>query len=395
MPRSPGSAVTPDTLPFLPTRKPLDQELMKPVRHCLPRLAGTLFIAGLLGATGCRSPGPKPGATTPKVTLRSATVMHFPGANRASPDEPGECDCNSPLHWDGDTLYVFNSVAHPWRASGPDLARLGETSQRAEYNNVVEGGRWIESTWRTKDGTLYGWYHFEPTGLCPETTLTAPRIGMLRSRDNGARWEDLGVILEPRPNTLNCASRNFYFAGGNGDFTVMLDHQQEWLYFLFSTYAGEPAEQGVAIARLRWFERDDPVGRVRKWHAGTWNEPGRGGKVTPIFAVHTDWHHEDADALWGPSIHWNTHLRQYVMLLNRASDYRWRQEGVYVSFNPDLSNPAGWTPPEKILGDLKADGWYPQVVGLNAKSRETDKLAGRTARLFVRGESHWEIEFEP
>jgi hypothetical protein len=329
----------------------------------------------------------------PKATLRPAEILHFPGANRPSPEEPGECDCNSPLHWDGNTLYVFNSAGHPWRASGPDLARLGQDYLQIEYSNVTEGGRWIESTWRVKDGTLYGWYHFEPAGLCPETTLTAPRIGALRSRDNGAHWQDLGVIIEARPNTLHCASRNFYFAGGTGDFSVMLDRKEEWLYFLFSTYAGETPEQGVAVARLRWSQRDDPVGKVRKWHAGAWNEPGRGGRVTPIFTAQTDWHQEDADALWGPSIHWNSHLRQYVILLNRASDFRWRQEGVYVSFNPDLANPAGWSPPEKILGDLQPQGWYPQVVGLDAKRRETDKLAGRTARLFVRGESRWEIEF--
>ncbi len=38
-------------------------------------------------------------------------------------------------------------------------------------------------------------------------------------------------------------------------------------------------------------------------------------------------------------------------------------------------------------------GWYPQVVGIDAARRETDKLAGRLARLFVHGKSVWEIVF--
>ena len=109
----------------------------------------------------------------------------------------------------------------------------------------------------------------------------------------------------------------------------------------------------------------------------------------------TDWHKPDADAFWGPSIHWNTHLELWVMLLNRAKDKDWSQEGIYVSFNPDLGNPAGWTPPAKILdaAELEKSKWYPQVVGTDAAGRETDKLAGKTARLFVAGVSKWEIVF--
>ena len=36
----------------------------------------------------------------------------------------------------------------------------------------------------------------------------------------------------------------------------------------------------------------------------------------------------EPDAFWGPAVHWNTHLQQYVMLLNRAFDPRWAQEDL-------------------------------------------------------------------
>jgi hypothetical protein len=36
---------------------------------------------------------------------------------------------------------------------------------------------------------------------------------------------------------------------------------------------------------------------------------------------------------------------------------------------------------------------YPQAIGTDKSRRETDKLAGKTARLFVRGQSKWELEF--
>lgn len=320
-------------------------------------------------------------------------MLQFRGGNSPAPDRVGDTDCNSPLHWADGTLYLFNSSGHPWRSSGPNLHHLDQSYLRCEYSNTTNGGRWIECTWKVPRGPLYGWYHYEPTGLCPGTGLTAPRIGAARSRDDGATWEDLGVVLEAPAGTLQCDTRNFYFAGGNGDFSILPDATGRYLYFFLSTYAGEASQQGVALARMAFTDRDQPVGKVWKWHQGAWSAPGIGGQVTPVFPARIDWHREDADAFWGPSVHWNHHLRRYVMLLNRAVDKDWTQEGVYLSVNRDLANPGGWSVPRKILGDLPRDAWYPQVVGLDAARGETDKLAGRRARLFVRGTSRWEVTF--
>jgi hypothetical protein len=358
-----------------------------------PRLGlGLLFILLCIPLAGCHSTAQRTqGGDEWTVVVRDAPLLHFRGAQSASPDKPGDTDCNSPAHWDGDTLHLFNSAGHPWRSSGPDLFSLTNEYRRCEYDNKVNGGRWIECTWKADDGTLYGWYHIEPGGLCPGTGLTAPRIGAVRSIDNGAHWHDLGTVLEAPPGTLRCDTTNFYFAGGHGDFCIMLDARGEWLYFFISTYVGDVSEQGVAVVRMRWADRDAPVGRAWKWFKDDWKEPALGGRVTPIFTARKDWHRADADALWGPSVHWNTHLQCYVMLLNRAIDKDWTQEGIYVSFSGDLTNPLAWSRPSKILASPGKDQWYPQVMGLQKGG--TDKLAGGTARLFVRGRSIWEIEF--
>jgi hypothetical protein len=340
---------------------------------------------------GCQSTREAADTLIPSVVLREAAPLQFRGANSAAPDKPGDCDCNSPAHWDGDTLYVFNSAGHPWRSGGPDLFHLTQSYVRCEYDNKVNGGRWIECTWKADDGTLYGWYHNEPAGLCPDTHLTAPKIGAVRSTDNGARWQDLGIVLEAPPGTLHCATTNHYFAGGNGDFCIAVDARRRFVFFFISTYTGSLAEQGVAVARMNYADRDQPVGKVWKWRDGAWSEPGVGGRVSAIFPARQDWHRPDVDAFWGPSVHWNQHLECFVMLLNRAVDRHWRQEGVYVSFNRDPGNPAGWTTPRKILDGLRPDEWYPGVMGLERGG--TDKLAGRTARLFVRGLSRWEVRF--
>jgi hypothetical protein len=314
-----------------------------------------------------------------EVVLRDAPQLKFPSAT----------DSNSPCHWDGDTLYLFNSVGRPIRSTGKDQFSLADPKP-AEYDNKINGARWIECTWRNDDGVLYGWYHNEPGGICPGTHLTAPRIGAVRSTDNGAHWTDLGLVLEARPNAIECRAKNGYFAGGNGDFSCMLDKDKTYLYLFISTYSGDVTEQGVSVARMLWKDRDKPVGKVFKYYERKWDEPGVGGRVSPIFPGKIDWKRSNADAFWGPSIHWNTYLEQYVALLNRTS-YKpgWPQEGVYISYNKTLS-PDGWSEPKKILDK---GSWYPEAIGVNAKAKETDKLCGKQARFYMHGASAKEIIF--
>ncbi len=364
---------------------------MKPLSRVVRCLGMGLALAGFLAPSEALVP-PRL-KKLPSWELREVPLVQFRGAGSVSPSQPGDSDCNSPLHWDRNTLFVFNSAGHPWRSSGPDVFGLDRSYVRTEFNTRANGGRWVECTWKAADGMLYGWYHHEPLGLCPGNGLTAPVIGAARSKDNGANWQDLGIVLEAPAGTLYCETKNRYFAGGEGDFCVMLDEASGVLYFFFSTYGGDASEQGVAVARMLWADRNVPVGRVWKWHRGQWNQPGLGGAATPFLPVRVDWAREDADAFWGPSVHWNSHLKQYVMLLNRASDANWTQEGVYISFTKRLADPRQWSPPEKILEGLRPDEWYPQVVGVDTAARETDKLAGKRARLFVRGVSRWEITF--
>jgi hypothetical protein len=71
-----------------------------------------------------------------------------------------------------------------------------------------------------------------------------------------------------------------------------------------------------------------------------------------------------------------------------------KNPGLSVSFlSRDLANPEDWSPPLKMLDAPGKDRWYPQVIGLDRTRREKEKLAGRVVRLFVRGQSRWEILF--
>ena len=57
---------------------------------------------------------------------------------------------------------------------------------------------------------------------------------------------------------------------------------------------------------------------------------------------------QNTDSFWGPSVHWNKYLRTYVMLLNRSCcTSGFPQRGIYINYNPDLTDPNGWTNHEK------------------------------------------------
>jgi len=125
----------------------------------------------------------------PVAVVRPAPQMGFPGVlGPKAPDKQadGPIDCNSPAHWDADTMYMFYSTGHPWRSSGPDFARLSRPAERVTIDNDEEwhkgpkgeqGARWIEATHKAADGNLYAWYHNEPPKICGRDRLTARGSG--------------------------------------------------------------------------------------------------------------------------------------------------------------------------------------------------------------------------
>ena len=327
---------------------------------------------------------------------------------------PGGVDSNSPAIWDLESgvsqLFVMTSTAGvPRLATGPALTRLG-SAQAVAFTEHPGNGVWMEAVVADDEGTWYGYYHNEnPAVVCGRPDRAVARIGAARSTDHGRTWDDLGVILEAATDTVACGSPNRYVIGGVGDLSVMLNAAKTDLYIFFSQYQKQQSAQGVAVARMVWANRDRPTGRVTVWNDGAWMASrinrtptvdvfGNERRIwreypvgTPLAPTTLAWHDGDGkvDAFWGPSVHWNEAIEQYVMLLNRAKDESYSQAGIYVSFAPRLDDPRLWTAPQKLMD---GGAWYPQVFGL-ALGSGTDKVAGATARLFLSGRSDWTINF--
>lgn len=331
------------------------------------------------GALLCLSAALVFAAAAQRVELRPAPAVVLPGIS----------DSNSPVFWWNGAFTVIQSAALPILSRGPEL--LGQLKARAVALDTYEHTPlWIESVWPDDDGTLYAWYHHEVPACGGR--LTTPVIGALVSENGGESFRDLGIVLAPGDEP-DCSSANGYFAGGHGDFTVLPDQERQFFYFYFGNYGGPESSQGIGVARMAFADRAEPAGKVWKFFQGGWDEPGLGGRVTAILPARIPWSRPDTDAFWGPSLHWNTALNRYVMLLSRACcEPGWPAEGIYVSFSSDIGNPYGWSPPEKIL-DRDQARWYPQVIGLEPGA--SDRLAGAVARFFLGGDSHFEIVFRP
>ena len=321
---------------------------------------------------------------------------------------PGRVDSNNPLVWHSDGATRILTAMTSW-GGVPEVARGASVETLGVEGGVTftthpGHGVWFEAIVADDHDQWYGFYHHErPADECGRPDRQLPRIGAARSVDFGRTWDDLGIVLDAPPDSTACDSTNRFVLGGVGDVTAALDHDQQFLYLYFSQYGRNAATQGVAVARLAWADRDTPAGRVEIWNDDVWlpvqnvaaeDESPRfeypvGTSLQPPSRPFHDGQ-ESADVFWGPAIHWNTHLEQYVMLLNRAKDEHYGQDGIYVSFAPTLDAPQAWSAPLKVLN---GGGWYPQVAGLDA-GLGTDKLAGARARLFLTGSSSHFIEFE-
>jgi len=348
---------------------------------------------------------------SPRLAAQNPSILISPKAKLVSASRvrlTGDVDSNSPAVWDlaggVSQLFVMTSYAgRPSVAQGSNVTQLGP-ARPVSVEPWPGGGVWMESVVADVDGTWYGYYHNEIPAdpVCPGSKKVIPRIGAARSHDGGRTWEQLGIILEAPASAFACDTNNEFFVNGAGDFSALLDPDSRDLYFFFSQYERSTTQQGVAVARMAWADRDAPLGKVMVWRSRFWLPAAREiragdeavwayGAGVPIFATTDGWHDEGlgTDAFWGPSVHWNTYLQMYVMLLSRASDTRYDQEGIYVSFSPKLNDPRLWSTPVKILD---GGGWYPQVMGLEG-GLGSDTIAGASARFFMAGTSQHLIQF--
>ncbi len=303
-------------------------------------------------------------------------------------------DANSPLLRRGGSTLAFMShylpIGHTYRRTGEGAAwPCGALEPVKLLDDPTPGvGKWIESVWRAPDNGLFGWYHAEEVVPCAKP-LFLPHIGALRSDDEGRNWRLIGEVLRVPYAEADCSYQNGFLTGGYGDFCVVPDRRADWFYVHYSAYVPDERLQGVSVLRYPVSARDRPAA-LELWRDGRWQPKEGRQDGTPIFGVGRGWRYHDPAAYWGPAIHYNYELDCFVMLLNwtEAGAGDIVQRGVFISFNDDPADPAGWSPPQRLV---ESGSWYPQAIGLGPNDGDT--RAGAEARFFMSGYSAWTIRF--
>lgn len=313
-------------------------------------------------------------------------------------------DASTSLVWIDDNAHFFYNYwsledmrAYSAIAVGRNLANLEIEKKISIGDDELITHRWFESVLPAEDGTLYGFYHSEEKNPCG-FYIKSPEIGMTKSTDNGRTWHNMGIILKADDHENDCSAANGFFSNGAGDFSAVYDREKKYVYIVFSNYpmGDRSHNQGIATARIAVADLKDPVGKAMKWHKGQFSQPAIDGRATPFLKSFNDFKLPNPDSYWGPSVHYNTFLKKYVMLLSRTKDGKstkvlWPTEGIYMSTNEDVANPEGWSTPVKII---HGGHWYPQFIGFNKKNKEGTLEMGEWARFFMEGESDFIVRFK-
>jgi hypothetical protein len=135
-------------------------------------------------------------------------------------------------------------------------------------------------------------------------------------------------------------------------------YQENWIYTAISTNA-------IPLP-----------GTWKKYYNGGYTEPGLGGNETPVPALKN---YSGAN----PSVHFNTHLKKWVMVW-----HRWNGSGLWLSVSDDLLN---WqTPINVVPASSPEKKWYPTIIG------RTDVLASEYANLYYAywpDTANWQRQF--
>jgi len=110
---------------------------------------------------------------------------------------------------------------------------------------------------------------------------------------------------------------------------------------------------------------EDPLARPGtwyKWHEDEFSEPALGGQETPLPGL-------DLVAGANPSVHWNTHLNEWIIVY-----HGWDPAEIYISGSQDLIH---WYTPQSIISSSQEGrAWYPTIIG------DSDVQAGEVARIY-------------
>ncbi len=218
-----------------------------------------------------------------------------------------------------------------------------------------------------RTGELLAFYHVEDHEDLPMIPGGIPGfyccIALAVSKDNGASFRKMGPVI-----TASLAKDvNGRADQGCGEMSIVTDKNHRYLYAYYSDHS-RINHRGVQICMARCRVEDaGTTGRWRKYYGGGFDEPGLGGKDTPVMSAQA----MRADAIF-PHVTFVEKLNRYVMVFNIiaykevANPAQPEQSGMYMAYSCDAIH---WSKPTQLIrihsipaGLGKEIGWHPTLL---------------------------------
>lgn len=244
------------------------------------------------------------------------------------------------LREDDGTLAMFWPGPDSYLARGRTLFELGEAKpvlRRGADDDFDNGGAWLYSVLRRQNGGLLGFYHAEDHRF-PDTPdsgwIAYKSIARCVSGDGGETWGERAQIVtahEPKPRRARWS--------GLGDHSVVRDEERKRFVCFFQ-------ENGLLCVAESTDEEGRP-GTWRKWFKGRFQEPGLGGRATPIPGL-------SRRPGGNPSLLWSASLKRWTMAWHGWDGNLW------FSTSEDLTT---WAAPRLLLARPPGGKvWYPTLI---------------------------------
>jgi hypothetical protein len=177
---------------------------------------------------------------------------------------------------------------------------------------------WAEGTYNAGNGMVYALVEDEGWATCGGIKGHW-RMAIAKSTDNGATFDDAGIVLD-EPGDDNCTGAGAYISAGAGDGSWIIG-ADGYAYVVYSAYGGtwsaDGGSQGLSVARILLtdlaapvesdVDTGEPIGpsKLKKWYAargadGAWKKPDAAGKPTEVLCTEAN-DCFNSDGVTGPS----------------------------------------------------------------------------------------------
>lgn len=283
------------------------------------------------------------------------------------------------------------------------LRPVGKVLLPGKPGSFDNGYAGVNAVHQLRDGVLLAFYHAEDQEGMAKNPNGVPgfycSVGLARSTDGGRTFTKLGPVL-----TSSMAKDPKGTADqGIGELTVVTEPSGRYLYAYYTSHSRVDG-RGVQIcmARCPVAEAARP-GAWRKLHAGRFDQPGLGGKDTPVVSAQA----MTADAFL-PHVVYCAPLRRFAMVFcvnaYRELEAQPRSSGIYLITSEDgihwemnarrqlltsftvplLGKPLAWQPTLALGDGPAARGWlyysYTESWG-HRPPHKPHYLVGRTITL--------------